>query len=80
MEIVANDKSILEPLFFTDTTHFSAPIVRFNQNIRSEAGVQRWDIIARQGNKDLKTFADQVQMSNLRWIGILAVNWDRSCF
>ncbi|HCN05567.1 MAG TPA: hypothetical protein DIS79_08095, partial [Bacteroidetes bacterium] len=53
VEITTTDQSILEPLFFTDTTRTSnAPIIRFAGNVTSEAGVREVRVKAMQGNRE----------------------------
>ncbi len=70
VEVLANDRSILEPLYFTDTTRTSsAPSIRFSQNVTSENGVKEWSVVASQGGKELKSFAGSSNVDS-------AVYWD----
>jgi len=52
VEITSDDKTILDPLYFTDTVRTTnAPVIKAGANITADAGVRRWKLIVRQGDK-----------------------------
>ena len=57
VEILASDNKLLEPVITTDTLrHFQDYKLRFFPSVRADAGLKRWNLKIKQGNKDLMNF------------------------
>lgn len=70
VEIISRDLSIVEPVMTVDTLRIlSTTKVRFLPEVKSEAGIESWELVASQGDKKLKKFTGKNTVpKKLDWV------------
>ena len=69
VEIISSSWQIIEPIVTRDTLRtLTPPVVRFYPEVTAEAGLARWSVTARQGERLMKSFAGEGSLpKGLEW-------------